>query len=108
VVLKKFVLNLSEYDLTDHEESVLRKGLNFTIVIPYFNIDIACAVQSVIPKLAPISGMELRWKVRCMLQKSKSPTSKKELKAVKSLRLNKDIRILSADKGNCSVVLDEI
>jgi hypothetical protein len=46
-----------------------------------------------------------------MLQKSKSPTSnisKKELKALKSLRLNKDIRILPADKGNCTVVLDEI
>jgi hypothetical protein len=31
----------------------------------------------------------------------------KELKAVKSLRLNKDIRILQADKGNCTVVFDE-
>jgi hypothetical protein len=26
---------------------------------------------------------------------------------VKSLRLNKDIRILQADKGHCTVVLDE-
>jgi hypothetical protein len=33
--------------------------------------------------------------------------SKKEFKAVRSLRLNKDIRILLADKGNCTVVLDE-
>jgi hypothetical protein len=33
--------------------------------------------------------------------------SKKEMKAVKSLRLNQDIRILPADKGNCTVVLDE-
>jgi hypothetical protein len=30
----------------------------------------------------------------------------KEMKAVKS-RLNQDIRILPADKGNCTVVLDE-
>jgi hypothetical protein len=45
------------------------------------------------------------------LQTSKSPTSnisKKELKAVKSLRINKFIRILPADKDNCIVVLDEI
>jgi hypothetical protein len=85
--------------------------LNFTIENPYFNLDIACAVESVIPKLRPFSGMEFRWKVRSMLQKSKSPTSnisKKKLKAVKSLRLNKDIRILPADKGNCSVVLEEM
>jgi hypothetical protein len=31
----------------------------------------------------------------------------KELKAVRSLRLNKVIRILQADKGNCTVVFDE-
>jgi hypothetical protein len=31
----------------------------------------------------------------------------KELKAVKSLRLTKDNRILQADKSNCTVVFDE-
>jgi hypothetical protein len=31
----------------------------------------------------------------------------KELKAVKSLRLKKDIRIHQADTGNCTVVFDE-
>jgi hypothetical protein len=34
-------------------------------------------------------------------------TIKKELKDVKSLRLNKDIRTLQADKGNFTVVLVE-
>jgi hypothetical protein len=29
------------------------------------------------------------------------------LNAIKSFRLNKDIRIFKADKGNCVVVLDE-
>jgi hypothetical protein len=33
--------------------------------------------------------------------------SKKELKTMRSLMHNKDIRILQADKGNCMVVLDE-
>jgi AraC-like DNA-binding protein len=33
--------------------------------------------------------------------------TKKELKTVKSLRLNKDVRILQADKDNCTVVIDE-
>jgi hypothetical protein len=45
-----------------------------------------------------------------MLEKSKSfipNMTRKELRAVKSLRLNKDIRILKADKGNSTVVLDE-
>jgi hypothetical protein len=31
----------------------------------------------------------------------------KELRAVISLRLNKNIRILQADKGNCKVVMYE-
>jgi hypothetical protein len=45
-----------------------------------------------------------------VLEKSKPSLlnmNKKELKAVKYLRLNKEIRILQADKGNCTVVLDE-
>jgi hypothetical protein len=33
--------------------------------------------------------------------------TKKELKAMKSLRLDKDIRILQADKGSCMVGLHE-
>jgi hypothetical protein len=88
----KFVLNLSEYILTDHEESVLMKGLNFAVVKPHACLDMACAVRSVVSKLPQTLGMEFRWKVRTMLQKSKTPThniSKKELKAVKSLKLNK-------------------
>jgi hypothetical protein len=70
----------------------------------------ACAVESVVSKLPQTLGIEFRWKVRTMLQKSKTSThniSKKELKAVKSLKLNKDTRILPADKGNCTAVLDE-
>lgn len=54
--------------------------------------------------------MELRWKVRSMLEKLKSfvpNMASKELKAIKPLKLNEDIRILQADKGSFTVVLDE-
>jgi hypothetical protein len=54
--------------------------------------------------------MEFRWKIRSMLEKYKSCRTNmimKELKAVKSSRLNKDIRILQADKANCTVMFDE-
>jgi hypothetical protein len=70
----------------------------------------ACAVESVVSKLPQTQGMEFRWKIGSMLEKSKSSRpnmGKKELKSMRSLRLNKDIRILHADKGNCTVVLDE-
>jgi hypothetical protein len=36
-----------------------------------------------------------------------SNITQEEYRAIKSLKLNKNIRILPADKGNCSVVLDE-
>ncbi|PNF20184.1 hypothetical protein B7P43_G16972 [Cryptotermes secundus] len=86
------------------------KGLNFSVTRPHSNLDMACAVESVVSKLPQTKGMEFRWKVRSMLEKSESSRpnmTTKELKAVKSLRLNKEIRILRADKGNCTVVLDE-
>jgi hypothetical protein len=54
--------------------------------------------------------MEFRWKIRSMMEKSKSSRpnmTTKKFKAVNPLRLNKDIRILQADKGNCTVVFYE-
>jgi hypothetical protein len=83
--------------------------LNFATVNSHFNLHRECAVESVIPKLPPILGMEFRWTVMSMLQKSKSPTSnihKMELKAMKTLVLNKVIRILPGNKG--TAVLDGI
>jgi hypothetical protein len=73
------------------------KGLNFSVTNPYSNLDMACAVESVVLKLPQTDGMEFRWMIRSMLEKSKSSMpniTKKGLKAVKSVRLNKDIRIL--------------
>jgi hypothetical protein len=70
----------------------------------------ACAVECAVSKLPHPLGMEFRWKIRSMLEQSKSSrlnTTMKELKTVKSLRLNKDITILQADKDNCTVVFDE-
>jgi hypothetical protein len=109
VVLKNLPLISQKKVHTGHEESVLRKVLNFALLNPHFSFDMACAVESVIPKLPPILGMEFRWKVRSMLQKCKSPTSnisKKELKALKSLRFNKIIRILLADKDKINTLLN--
>jgi hypothetical protein len=70
----------------------------------------ACGVESIVHKLPQTLGMEFTWKIRSMLEKSKPSflnMNKKELKAVKSLRLNKETRILQADNGNSTVVLDE-
>jgi hypothetical protein len=95
---KKFVLNLSKHVLTDSEEAVLQKGLNFPVRYPQSNLDMACAVESVIPKLPRALGMEFRWKIRSMLEKSRPPPvnmSKLELKAEKPLRKGPVIEISS-------------
>jgi hypothetical protein len=110
VASKKFILNLSKCVLTESEETVLKKGLNFAVTRPHSNLDMACAVEPVVSKFPQTQGMEFRWKIRSMLKKCKSSRpnmTTKELRAVKSLRLNKNIRILQADKGNCTVVMDE-
>jgi hypothetical protein len=88
------------------EEAVL----NYLVINPHSNLDIARAVESVVLKLPHTLGMEFMSKIRSVLEESKSfrpNMSKRELEAMRSLRLNKDIRILHSDKGNCIVVLDE-
>jgi hypothetical protein len=70
----------------------------------------AFAVESHVSKLPQTLGMKFGWKIRSMIERSKSSRSyisKKELKVMRSLPLNKNIRILKAKKGNCPMVLDE-
>jgi hypothetical protein len=57
-------------------------------------LDVTCAVEPVFPPQA--LSMESRRKIRSMFEK--------ELKAVRSLRLMKDIRSVQADKCNCVVM----
>jgi hypothetical protein len=104
-----FVLNLSNHILTESEKAVLKRGLNFALSTPQSNFDMTCAIESIKTKLHPVVGKEFSLKIGSILQKSK-PTSnitREEYRAVKSLELNKNIRILPTDKGNCSLVLDE-
>lgn len=47
---KKIILNLLRHVLTDSEEAVLMKGLNYAIGNPHSNLDMTCAVESVVPE----------------------------------------------------------
>jgi hypothetical protein len=51
---KKFILNLSRHVLADYE------GLNFAVTYPQSNLDMACAVESIVLKLPQTLGMEFR------------------------------------------------
>jgi hypothetical protein len=46
------------------------RGFNFLTINPQSNLDMACAVESVVPKLPQALGMGFKWKFRSMLEKS--------------------------------------
>jgi hypothetical protein len=59
-------------------------------------MDLACAAEAAVPNLPGTLGMEYRWTIRTMLEKSKPAhpnLSKQEFIALKSLKHNKDFRI---------------
>jgi hypothetical protein len=92
---------LSEQFLSNSEEAVLIKGLNFSVTYPHSNLDMACATESVVSKLSQTLGMEFRWKIRSMLKRPNSSmpnTNEKELKALKSSRFNKLLKIFRQTK----------
>jgi hypothetical protein len=45
---KKFIVSLSKHVLTDSEEAVLMKDFNLSVVNPHSNLDVACAVESIV------------------------------------------------------------
>jgi hypothetical protein len=88
---------------------MLERELNFA-VNTMSNSEMVCAAESARYKLPSAMGMEFCWRIRCMLEKSRPLASKitrKECMAFKSMKDNKDIRILQAEKGNCTVLSNE-
>lgn len=79
--------------------------MNFAVSYPGSNLNMTSAVESVVPKLSP-SKLKIRFSLH-KLKSSTSNTAGRKLKSIKSLKENKDIRILQAGKGNCIVVLDD-
>jgi hypothetical protein len=87
-----------------------KKVLNFAVTNAVFNLDMACVAESVSFKLPSLVGMEFSWKIRFMLEKSKllsSNITRIESRALKSLKRNREIKVLPADKGNFTVVLND-
>ena len=107
---QNWVKNLSSRPLTETEEEVLRKGLNFAIApssIP--KNEIAAGIESGIQHLPEEEKTRLRVQVCNVLRyakPSKRNLSKEEWTALSTLRRDKSIIILKADKGNSTVVMD--
>ncbi|KAI8507604.1 hypothetical protein Bbelb_149840 [Branchiostoma belcheri] len=108
--LKKWVVNISEKTLNEHQTRVLQKGLNFAVTpdkIP--SEDFVVATESACMCLPLNSAEQLRSEVAGILRTVKPPKSnitKQERDALKELRKEKDLLILPADKGKATVVMD--
>ncbi|CAN0064298.1 unnamed protein product [Heterosigma akashiwo] len=112
------VLNLSDRVLTEDELCVLALGLNFQPVLatpPV--IDIIAATEVLADKLSLSHGQESAQLMGGMVEVlqsfrqqtykvRKSNLSRSHWRAIKSLRADSSIKILPADKGNKTVVMN--
>ncbi len=108
--MKRWVINLSKYKCTNSENSVLAKGLNFSVSPAKIPVEeFIVATEQAAKLLNEVEAEDLRQSIVGELKKAKPPPSNisvKERKALKSLAKNKDILILPADKGKATVVID--
>ncbi|XP_072047082.1 uncharacterized protein [Amphiura filiformis] len=107
--LKKWVVNLSKYKLTQPQKSVLAKGLNFApspAVLPHEEYIVATELAC--RKLPSSEAAVLRSEMAGVLRSAKIPKqniTKEERQAIHELRKEKSIIVLPADKGKATVVM---
>uniref|UniRef100_A0A1A8F0I8 Uncharacterized protein n=1 Tax=Nothobranchius korthausae TaxID=1143690 RepID=A0A1A8F0I8_9TELE len=107
-----WLCNISQHKLTEAEESILKKGLNFAVTpkeIPYeeFIVATELACQQITDEG---KKAELRNNVVGILKNSQiqhSNITKEEQSAMTALSRNEQIIILPADKGSTSVIMDK-
>ena len=109
----RWVKNLSNRVLSDNETKVLCKGLNFAVTpnSPPV-VEIITATESAIrsANIGDSKASELRHAVNNILSQSKQVkpnVTKAEQQAIKDLKSDKSIAIVPADKGRCTVLLNE-
>jgi hypothetical protein len=110
--INKWVKNLSSKDLSDADKKLLGRGINFAVTplkMPASEL-IAC-VELACKQIGPQSAQaeEIRRETSKVITHAKLPTSNitaEERLSLKSLREDKSIIILPADKGRMTVVMD--
>ena len=105
-----WVVYLSSGSLSDAEKALLKKRLNFAVTpanIPA--TEIIAKVEAAIRQLDAEQADTVRRAVNGILQQAKPPEPNitKEMRdALKSLKEDESIMVLSADKGHVSVLMD--
>ncbi|XP_062849575.1 uncharacterized protein LOC134311850 [Trichomycterus rosablanca] len=110
----KWVKNLSDRQLTQAEKDILAKGLNFAVTpkqVPL--VELITATESAIRNnnISDLEAEQLRMKVSACLSNAKPPPSnisRDERYALTTLSKDNNIIILPADKGRCTVLLNQI
>jgi hypothetical protein len=108
--IKETVINLSDQKLDDAVYSLLQKGLNFAVMPCATPIeDILTSVEKAILSLPVELAEEARQETVRIIKSSSLPRDnlrKTETAALKTLKDNRNLNILPADKGNATVVLN--
>jgi len=108
--IKGTVINLSDQKLEDSAISLLKKGLNFAVTPKSIPIeDILAVVEKAVKSLPEETAEEARQETVRILKNSSRPRqnlTRTEKAALKNLKLNTNLTILQADKGNATVILN--
>ncbi|KAJ8909510.1 hypothetical protein NQ315_012834 [Exocentrus adspersus] len=106
------VINLSSKTLNTSQKLILPKGLNFALTpkdVP--TLDIITSIEETCQKLSEDVSNEFRIRSKLILEKPlkiKSNINKEEMLSLKQLKNDKYIKILPADKGNATVIMNTI
>ena len=107
----KWVINQSKHTLTNKERAVLQRGLNFAPCpkLPP-KTEIIAGVEPALRKCQNTASAERARSIIASIitehRPQQSNISTEERHAIQTLKRNKDITILAADKGNATVILD--
>jgi hypothetical protein len=109
---KEMVINLSDQTLDDGLFSLLQRGLNFAVApctLPI--VDILAGVEKAVHTLPVEMAEEARQETVRVIKSSSRPKdnlTRDEREALRTLKENTNLTILLADKGNATVVLNNL
>ena len=113
-IKSKWVVNLSDKNLTVDEENVLKHGLNFAVTPKEIPVDdFIIGIESACRAVGPHSKESETLRAHCVRVLKNAPPPKPNLKkseriALEELAKDKNITIVPADKGRAVVVMNTV
>ena len=102
-----WVVNLSSKKFSPNEEAVLKKGMNFAVTPQWIPVDIIVGVEGGLQGLTGSDVDKARLKVAGVPTSAKPPLSNLPWSLQNDSKKREDIVILPANKGHCTVVMEE-